>query len=156
MAKFAANNRLGGTQQAMAATFKSLLTASAATATLRRAWVNSVIFSADGTPADFAMVGDVSRITALGTATGVTPPPVDPADTAAGTVIQANATAEPTVTAASSLLSYALNVRATYRWTPVMAGQELLIPATNVNGLAFRALSPGYTGTAMCDIEFYE
>ena len=36
MAKFSANNRLGGTQQAMTTTFKSLLTLSAVTATLRQ------------------------------------------------------------------------------------------------------------------------
>lgn len=155
MAKFMANNRLGGTQQAISSSFKSLLTLSAATASLRRAWVNDVIFGTDGTPTDFACVADVSRITALGTATAVTPTLVDPADTAVGTVCQANSTVEPTVTAASSLLSYPLNVRQTYRWF-AQPGSELVIPATNLAGLALRMLSPGYTGTGMADIGAYE
>jgi hypothetical protein len=113
------------------------------------------MFGTDGTPADFACVADISRITALGTATGVTPTMDDPADTAAGTVAQANATAEPTVTAGSSLLSYPLNVRASYRWF-ANPGQELVIPATNLAGLAFRMLSPGYASTAMAWAGAYE
>lgn len=155
MAKFSANNRLGGTQQAISTSFKTMVTLSAATATLRRAWVNDVIFGTDGAPTDNGCVCDISRITALGTATAVTPTLKDPADTAVGTVAQANATVEPTVTAASSLLSYGFNARATYRWF-ANPGSELVIPATNVNGLAARVLSQGYTGTAMAWVDAFE
>ena len=156
MAKFTGNNRLIASQQAMTTSFKSLATVSAATATLRRAWINDVIFSTDAAPTDNACVCDISRITALGTASAAVLTLPDSADTAVGTVLQVNSTVEPTVTAVSSLLSYGFNARATYRWFPSSPGQELVIPAVNVNGLAFRLLSQGYTGTGMVSLGGYE
>jgi hypothetical protein len=102
-------------------------------------------FGPDGAPnaTDCAIVYDISRLTSAGTATAVVPVPIDNTTSAAGTVGQANFTAEPTVTAASSLYMIALNQRASLR---VFFDQGLRWPATNLNGLVFRALSPTYTG----------
>jgi hypothetical protein len=156
MAGYAASNLLGGTQQAIASTFKTLLNLSASNATLlRRGFVFEFVFGADGTPADNVMTFDVSRTTAVGTATAVTPNPLQSADGACVTVANANHTSEPTVTANSSLWGAGINQRATSRWV-AFPGQELVIPATNLAGLAFRAKSPGYTGTATVQVEFTE
>jgi hypothetical protein len=84
--------------------------------------------------------------------TAITPQPTpDGSDAAALLVYGANATAEGTITAASSLLAFATNQRqsqrvqyADYRLTP------LIIPAVTLKGVAARAKSPAYTGTAQC------
>lgn len=148
MSGYAASNLLGGTQQPMTTSHKTLLAimASAALA-LQRCKVVELTFGTDGTPADQAMVFDVSRITADGTATAITPNKLDPADGAFLGVVTANHTAEPTVTANSSVLGFGVNQRATSRWV-AFPGQELVVPAVANNGLAMRARSPGYTGTA--------
>ncbi|MFC3071481.1 hypothetical protein ACFOHH_04400, partial [Shinella pollutisoli] len=81
MAGYAASNLLGGTQQAMTTTFKTLLALAADDGTaLRRIAVHDFVLGTDGTPADQAMTYDVSRITALGTGTSITPTKLDPAD----------------------------------------------------------------------------
>lgn len=156
MAGYAASNLLGGTQQAMSTSFKTLLALAASNGTaLRRIKVHEFVLGTNGTPADQAMTYDVSRITAAGTATSVTPNPLDAADSAFLGTGAANHTAEPTVTANSSLWANGVNQRATIRWV-AFPDQELVVPATNAYGLAFRAKSPGYTGTAVCQAEFQE
>ncbi|WP_420131326.1 hypothetical protein [Rhodopseudomonas sp.] len=149
MSGYAASNLLGGSQQAISTNFKTLLAVMAAAATsLQRGKIVEVTFGTDGTPADQAMTFDVSRITADGTASAVTPNKLDPADGAFLGAVTANHTAEPTVTANSGVLSFGVNQRATTRWV-AFPGQELVYPATANNGFAFRAKSPGYTGTAI-------
>lgn len=155
MPNFAAGNSIGGTQQAISTSYKTLLVLKAATATLKRGKIYDLLFGTNGTPADNVMEFDVSRQTADGTATAITPNPVDAADTAAGTVGAANATAEGTITANSRLLGVGINQRASYRWVAA-PGSELVWPATNLNGLAVRAKSPSYTGTATADALFAE
>lgn len=151
MAGYAVSNMLGGTQQAMSSSYKTLVNLSAVTATLRRQRIVEFTVGADGTPADNAITIDVSRTTAVGTGSTVTPQPIDPADGAMGGVATVNHTAEPTVTANSRLAGWGENQRATLRWV-AFPGKELIIPAVNANGLAFRARSPGYTGTMTCDV----
>lgn len=156
MAGYAASNLLGGTQQAMSTSFKTLLGLAAANGTaLRRISVYEFVFGTDGTPADQAMTYDVSRETAAGTRTSITPTKLDPADGAFLGAAGANTTSEGTVTAASSLWGAGINQRATHRWV-AFPGGELIVPATDANGLCFRAKSPGYTGTAICQAEFNE
>lgn len=156
MPGYAASNALGGTPQAMASAFKTLLNLSASNAVLlRRAFIFEFVFGTDGTPADNAMTFDVARTTAIGTGTTVTPNPLQEADGACATVGTANQTAEPTYTANKSLWDAGVNQRATSRWV-AFPGQELVIPATNANGLGFRARSPGYTGTATAQVGFTE
>lgn len=151
MAGYAVSNLLAGTQQAMTTTYKTLATLTAATAALRRQRIVEFIFGTDGTPADNSMTCDVSRCSAIGTGTSATPVPIDAADGAMGGVATVNHTIEPTVTAASRHAGWAFNQRATMRWV-AFPGKELIVPATNVNGFAFRLKSPAYTGTGVCDI----
>src|SRR4051794_28231301 len=98
MPDYKASNELAGTKQAIASTYKTLMTLSAASAVaLRRIKVDDVFMGVEGTPSDQAMVWDVSRITGLGTGTSGTPNPLDPADPASLTVCTLNHTVEPTV-----------------------------------------------------------
>lgn len=148
MAGYSASNLLGGTQQAVSSSYKSLLALMASSGTsLQRFAVFEFVFGLDGTPADNALTWDVSRITADGTATSITPNKLDPADGAFLGVGKANYTAEPTVTANSSVWPIGMNQRATHRWVS-FPGQELIAPATDANGFAFRVKSTSYTGTA--------
>ena len=157
MAKYAVNNTFGGSQQNMSTSFKSLTSLTAATATLRRAWINEISIGPSDVPnaTDCSYVFDVSRQTSLGTGTSATSAPLDSLDAAAGTVATVNYTVEPTVTASTELFSMGLNQRASFRWVAV-PGFELVIPATNVNGIVGRAKSTNYASTMICDMKFYE
>lgn len=155
MPNYAASNLLGGTQQNLSTSFKTLVALTAATATLKRGRIYDLLVGTDGTPADNACRFDISRQTAAGTSTSITPNALDPADVAAGTVGSANFTAEGTITANSSVLQLGLNQRASYRWVAAPGG-ELVWPATNLAGLAIRANSPGYTSTATAQAYFNE
>lgn len=149
MPSYSANNRLGGTQQVLSSTYKTIMSVSAQTTGLRRAHIYEINLGADGTPADNVLIYDVSRQTTAGTGGAtVTAVVTEPADTGSTMVVFVNPTGEPGITATSSLLTVAVNQRATYRWVAVPA-QELVIPATNLAGLAYRALSPGYTSTVL-------
>lgn len=156
MPDYKASNELAGTKQAVASTYKTLmsLTASSSVA-LRRIKIDDVFMGVEGTPSDQAMVWDISRQTAAGTGTSGTPNPNDLADPASLTVCLLNLTVEPTVTAASNLLPSAVNQRATVRFVAT-PGKELVAPATNLAGLAFRVKSSGYNGVANVAVNFLE
>lgn len=155
MARYSLSNELAGTQQAISTSYKTLVALTAATATLRRAGLYDLMIGTAGTPADNSYVFDISRQTAAGTSTSGTPTILDPADTAAGTVGSLNFTAEGTITAASSLFNVAINQRASYRWVAA-PGSELVIPATNLAGLAVRAKSAAGTAVAVAQTYFQE
>jgi hypothetical protein len=146
MANFAINNSLAGSQQNMGASYKSALSVFATTGALRRGKVYDVLIGTDGTPADNAIDWDISRMTVDGTGTAATPNALDPADAAMLATAKVNYTAEPTVTAASSVWQVGVNQRASYRWVAA-PGSELVYPATANNGLVLRAKSGGYTST---------
>lgn len=147
MANYAANNEMGGTQQNLSATYKTILGWVAASGTaLRRAKLYDILIGANGTPADNELEWDFPRQTAAGTATSITPVPLDPADAAALGTPFANATAEGTVTANTSQLYVAINQRASYRWVAA-PGSEIVIPATNLAGIVGRARSSAYGAT---------
>ena len=151
MAVYHTNTELAGTPQAMAATYKTLITLTAATATLTSGKIIDVMFGTEGTPADNFLEYDISRQTAAGTITAATPTALDPTTRACGTVAGVNATAEGTVTAASSVFYIAVNQRASYRWVAV-PGSELIIPNVNLAGFAIRAKSAAYTGNATASV----
>lgn len=146
-----------GTQQAMTTTYKTLasLTAATGATTLRRAAIYDVMFGTDGTPADNVLVYKVDRQTTVGTGTAATPSPLDAGDAAALITATVNHTIEPTVTSATLLIEIAMNQRASYRWVAAPGG-ELIVPATNTTGLGARAKSPAYTGTAQCNLHYWE
>ena len=158
MAGFAASNTNATTpaQQSISTSYKSLINLAASSGTAaRRIKIHEFVFGTDGTPADQAMTWDVSRTTAAGTGTAGVVVPLDLADAAFLGVATINYTAEPTVTANSSLWVAGMNQRATHRWV-AYPGQELVVPATNLAGITFRAKSPGYTSTATAAVEFVE
>ena len=155
MSNFSASNTLAGTQQATAAAYKTGVALTAATATLTSARVYDLLFGTSGTPADNYMEYDVSRQTAAGTSTAITPVALDGSQRAAGTVGAANFTAEGTITAASSQFYLAVNQRASFRWVAA-PGSELVIPATNLAGYAIRFRSAAYTGTTTVQAYFLE
>lgn len=151
MAGYAASNLLGGTQQAMTTTYKTLLAIMASSGTsLQRFKLEEFLIGTNGTPADNAMTCDVSRMSADGTATSITPTKLDGADGAFLGLATANHTVEGTVTAASREAGWGFNQRATMRWVAA-PGQWIVVPATNLAGLVFRLKSPGYTGTGVAD-----
>mgnify|MGYP003393850304 CR=1 FL=1 len=100
----------------------------------RRGKWYDIILGAEATPADNAFRYVLQRCTAAGTATAVTPQPLDPADAATEADAGENHTIEPTYTAAALLLVVALNQRATFRWV-ASPGGELVYPATASNGI---------------------
>lgn len=152
MARYSVNNRLGGTQQNLSTTFKTIEALTAATATLCRGQIVELAVGADGAPnaTDCQIVYDVSRQTAAGTSTTVTPVAENPADVASRTVGTANFTAEGTITATSTIWTRALNQRAAQQWF-ANPGSELIWPATNLAGLAIRALSPTYASPVLVE-----
>lgn len=147
MANYSVNNSLGGTAQNLSTSYKTIITSTSSSATqARRGQIYDVMLGTDGTPADNAVVWDISRQTAAGTITAVTAVPLNPADAAYLGLAAANATIEGTITATSSVLNLGVNQRASYRWVAAPGG-ELVYPATTANGFALRAKSPAYTST---------
>lgn len=155
MAKYHGNNEIGGTQQALSSSYKTLV-AAFCSATVRRGKVYDILIGTNGTPADNSMEWTIQRMTVDGTGTAITPNPLDPADAASAATSKANYTAEPTVTANSDLWYVGVNQRASYRWV-CAPGSELIWPATAANGLVLRTKSAsGYTGTATGGLYFEE
>lgn len=103
-------------------------------ASKRHKWFYLTIGSS-ATPADQASNLQVNRITAPGTATAVTPTPLDSAEGAAVTTAGENHTVEPTKTAGEVLLSFSFNSRAAYQWY-ANPGREFVMPNTANAGAA--------------------
>lgn len=157
MANYANNNSNAAAPalQAIAAAYKSLLTVRSTTGALRRGKVFDFMFGTNGTPADNFMEFDISRITVDGTGVAAVANALDPADVAALSTSEINYTAEPTVTASSTVFYLGINQRASYRWVAA-PGSELVWPSTANNGFAARARSASYTGTATAGWLFQE
>jgi len=97
-----------------------------------------------GSPADQVSVQTVQRITADGSGTAVTPTALDPADRASQCTCLENHTSEPTYTSNTEVMEIPLNHRATFRWVAAPGG-EIITPATDNNGLAFKCLHASVT-----------
>ncbi len=155
MPVFQVNSRLHATpaQQNLGTSFKTIVGLAAATASLRRGYCMEIAFGADGAPnaTDCQIVYDVARQTAAGTGVTSVPTPRDPNDQAAVTVALINCTVEPTITAASTLWAKALNQRASQIWYAKDKLNALIWPATNLNGIAVRALSPTYAAPVLVE-----
>ena len=164
MALYHTNNKNSATpsQTNIATTYTAAghsLSLTAATATLRRAFIYEFDVGADGTPnpTDCAISWDISAQTTLGTGVSTTAVQLDPADANTGMVVRANYTIIPIITATSSVWQLAANQRASYRWVVNPGGPgELVVPATNVAGLVIRALSATYASTVMTAMNFRE
>lgn len=115
--------------------------------------IYEIIFGSGATPADQAFNMNLQRYTAAGTATAVTPRPLDPNDPASLAAAGENHTVEPTYTADLVLLSFSINQQATFRWV-VPPEEGIMLPATAANGagLLFVVVSGG---TALCEATFH-
>lgn len=153
MAQYGFNNQLGGTPQSLSSSYKTILAVTAATgaATLRRGWIYEFEIGPDNVPnaTDCPVSWDISAQTAAGTASSITPQPVDQGggDAAAQLTYVANATAEGTITANSSIFYLGLNQRASQRWIARDKASCIIVAAVNLKGWAMRAKSPNYTST---------
>jgi hypothetical protein len=116
MAKYA----IIGSQATVSGSYKTVLDVFATTGALRRGKIYDVLIGTNGTPADNYLQWDISRMTADGTGTAVTPQALDPADVAALATAKNNYSAEPTITASSSLFNVGVNQRASYRAVRVL------------------------------------
>lgn len=105
-------------------------------ATVRRTKIYDLTFGSEASPADNVFKWQITRCTAPGTNTGVTPSPLDPADAAALTVVGQINTVEPTGNT-PLLFAVELNQRATLRWVAA-PGSELVTPATSSNGVGIQ------------------
>lgn len=114
-------------------------------------YVCHLIVSASGTPADVAGLFSVFRTTAAGTGTALTETALDPISPAATVAGTGNHSVTPTETAASEMLHFALNQRATFTWW-AREGFELISILTAANGIDIANVSmssgtPNLVGT---------
>lgn len=156
MAAYTFNNQNAGSPQNLGSSYKTLIGVNAATGatTLRRGWVMEWEIGPDAVPnsTDCPISWDISVMTAAGTASALTAQVNDigGSDAAALLTYNANYTAEPTVTASSSLWYMGLNQRASYRVQMRDEWSAVIVPAVNLKGPVFRAKSPNYASTAGC------
>lgn len=157
------NNLMGGTQQNLATTFKTLVAVFVTTGALRRIILVSYRFGTTDVPnaTDCPCIADLSKMTADGTGTAVTPRPrADGLETGtqapALTTSKANYTAEPTVTAASSHDTWAGNQRSSVFWGALDDDDKIVVPAVAAAGLVLRARSPTYASTGLGQLGFRE
>jgi hypothetical protein len=139
--------------QAVAGTTASVLGLTSTAAIRPR--IYDLIFGSNATPADNALNWLLQRYTAAGTATAVTPQPLDPADPAATASAGENHTAEPTYTSNAILLNISANQRSTQRWV-ASPGGELVLPATAANGVGVQPVHSSFTGEVQTTIHYEE
>lgn len=124
--------------------------------TVTRAKIYDLVFAHSGTPADNVINWLVRRFTVVGTeGAGVVPAPLDSDAPAAQLDAGENHTVEPTYTAATELLDFDLNQRATFRWVAAPGG-ELWVPATASNGIGITPISSGYSGDVTTTVHWEE
>lgn len=117
--------------------------------------IYDIILGSKAAPADYAAGYEIQRYTAAGTATAVTPQPLDPDDPASLASAGKIHTVEPTYTSGEILLYFSLNQRATFRWVAAPDG-GLIIPATAANGLGIRVDSASTAFTVEACMHFEE
>lgn len=142
-----------GRLQRTASTTASVGSLTADAGTPRRTKTYELICGSEAAPADNAFLYQLQRCTAAGTATGVTPTALDPADAAALSDFAQNHTVEPTYTASQFLLDLAINQRSTFRWL-CSPGSELVTPATAANG--YGIATPTATAVAITVTVLFE
>ena len=114
--------------------------------TTKRGLLYELIFSQGAAPADNIIEWLVRRLTALGTeGAAVVPAPLDTGAPAAILDAGEGHTLEPTYTAATELLDFDLNQRATFRFVAAPGG-EFRIPAVANAGIGITPISAAYAG----------
>lgn len=151
MARFAVTGNIA----AVAATYKTMVGILASVN--KRAKIYDWMVGADGTPADNALVYtlQLQDASTAGTATSVTPIPLDAADPASDVTANENYSAEPTADDGIPFIELPINQRASYRWVAAPGG-ELILAATASIKILSEVLSAAYTGTAKASLHFEE
>ena len=90
-------------------------------------------------PSDERTSFNLGRTTTGGTATSVTPEPLDSQQIASQMTVGQNHTVEPSY-AGKTLLQFSQNARAIFQWFAHPKGNIWTTPAAN-NGIAFKAIS---------------
>lgn len=164
----------GGAQTAMTTTYKTLVlignsttsTATLGSGSLHRGKLYDILIGTNGTPADNYLEFDVTRVT-LGTssvlAVGISSLSsnhmLDLADGGYINLCAINSSIETAFTATTETWYVGINQRASYRWVAA-PGSEIVWPATTSavgnNGIAVRARSGAYTGTATATVMWSE
>lgn len=160
MGMYSLSNELAGTRQTLATAYKSLCIVTATSGSLAPGEVLEMDVGVISPYAatDTEVVWDISRQTIVGTATAATPTVTNPKFVACAATGAVNATAEGTITAASSVLNFAGNQRASYSKS-FLKGSGLWFPPTAAAGFALRAKSVGgasLTGGATGELKFDE
>jgi hypothetical protein len=155
----------GQAQQAIAATYKTLVAVAASSAggatvgaMLRRGKIYDLVFGTAGIPADNAVEFDLTRATigatvsVAGSVSSISSAlMLDTADAGFVSYALINSSNEGNISATTESWYLGTNQRASYRWVANPLS-EIVYPAvssgTGGNGLALRARSVGYTGTA--------
>lgn len=125
------------------------------TTTAIRPRIYDVLLGVSGSPADNAILWNMQRYTAAGTATSVTPTALDSGDPAATASAGKAHTVDPTYTSGAVLFNLALNQRASHRWVAAPGG-EIVLPATASNGAGLYATHASFTGNIDGTIMFEE
>jgi hypothetical protein len=113
-----------------------------------------IIIGCGDTPADQASEFLVSRKTVAGTHTNSpTPNPLDPDEPAAVAVGAGTFTVEPTI--GVTLLRFAMNQRATFRWV-ASPGSELIVAAAAEAGISIAPVTPTSAWNAQVTFLFEE
>lgn len=152
-------NKYTGHGEAAVGTDKTILNLfRSAASPVARAGIVQILLGCDATPADQATDFLVGRTTALGTeGSGFSPVNLDPDSGAASESDFGVAHgSEPTYTSNKELLRWALNQRATFQWTALGDGYELILPATQNNGAGLKSSSSTGTPTCQATIMYIE
>ena len=137
-----------GEQAAVTATPGDTALTVHAIGTTVRGRLYELLFSQGATPADNVIQWLVRRLTALGTeGAAVVPEQLDSDAPAAILDAGEDHSVEPTYTAATELLDFDLNQRATFRFVAAPGG-EFLLPAVTNAGIGTTPISAAYTGIA--------
>ena len=125
--------------------------------TVRPAIYDIVTGNGVASPADNSAKLSIVRSSTAGSGgTAITPNPLDTGDPAATTLVNAGTFSSTNPTLGVTLLQWAQNMRATFRWVAA-PNSELVAPATANNGMAL--LNPAIGGSAFAidwTILFYE
>lgn len=127
---------------------QSILNARCDGSTTGRGYVYEYVVGNNATPADNVYNHALYRSSTAGTASAVTPSPLDPANPASIFDASNIFTVDPTL--GVQLYQFPLNARATFRWVAA-PGSELIWPATASNGItgALTAASTSTFGASM-------
>lgn len=98
--------------------------------------VYDILFGSPATPADAQVTYTVQRFTAAGTATAVTPEPLETDDRAATATSGQTHSAEPTYAGAAYII-LPIHQRASFRWVARQGG-ELIVSRTASNGIGVK------------------